>query len=305
VVTRSFYQPATGVVQIPAGHAAVALRFTNRTNAAVNVPKGTVVIADNSTRFTTGNDIDLPRLNTTADVVALAQVPGTVGNVPANSIRRIEGDVGFRAAVTNPMPGEKGTDRPQQVVAEADREGVRAFADAVLLDAAQQELRQRFAETATLFPSSASVTVIEVVATPPVGAPGKYTEVKVTGRVSMLTADDGDLRQFYASLVRPRIGPNEMLVDGEFKTNIERTGEPDPNSDRLPVTLRAQTATAPYLDKDQIRKAIAGKSKTAAERAIRERVESPIPPQITMSPGWAPRLPRMTDRITVNFAAAR
>ena len=305
VVTRSFYRPATGVVQIPTNNAAVALRFTNRANAALRVPKGTVVIADNGTRFTTGNDADLPRVNATADVVALAQVPGTVGNVPANSIRRIEGDIGFRAAVTNPTPGEKGTDTSQQVVAETDREGVRTFADAVLLDAAQQDLRQRFAETATLFPSSASVTVIDVVAAPPVGAPGKYTEVKVTGRVSMLTADDGDLRQVYANVFRPRIGPNEMLVAEEFKTIVEATGEPDATTDRLPVTLRVQTATAPYLDKGQIRAAIAGKSKTAAERAIREYVESPAPPQISISPGWAPRLPRMADRISVSFAAAR
>ena len=152
--------PATGVVQIPTSSAAVALRFTNRTNAALHVPKGTVVIADNGTRFTTGNDIDLPRLNTTADVVALAQVPGTVGNVPANSVRRIEGDIGFRAAVTNPAAGEKGTDTPQTVVAEADREGVRAFADAVLLDAAQQDLRQRFAETATLFPPVSLISTV-------------------------------------------------------------------------------------------------------------------------------------------------
>ncbi len=94
-------------------------------------------------------------------------------------------------------------------------------------------------------------------------------------------------------------------VDEEFKTIVEGTGEPDRTTDRLPVTLRAQTATAPYLDKKEIREAIAGKSRAAAVRAIRDRVESPTPPQITISPGWAPRLPRMAGRITVSFAAAR
>lgn len=305
VVTRAIYRPATGAVPIPTSPAAVALRFTNRTNGPVRVPAGTVVIADNGTRFTVGNDINLPRANASADVVALAQVPGTVGNVPANSVRRIEGDLGFRVVVTNPAPGEKGTDVPQQVVAEADREGVRSFADAVLIDAATQELRQRFGASAMLFPGSATVSITEVVAVPPVGAPAKYTEVTVTGRVSMLSADDADLRQVYVARFRPHAGPDEMLLEEEFRTVVERTDEPERATDRVPVVVRAQAATAPYVDRRQLRAALAGVSRTEVERVIRQFVESPAAPQVRMSPGWARWLPRQTDRIAITFAAVR
>ena len=303
-ITRSFYRPATGVVHVPKDHAAVALRFTNRTNARVLVPQGTNVIAANNVRFTVDRDVDLPRLGATGDALALAQQPGTIGNVPPNSITRIDGDLAPRVAVTNPAPGEKGTDVPQQVVAEADVEGVRAFAEPVLIDAANQDLLQRLAETATIFAASATAQITEVVANPPVGVPAKYTDVKVTGKVSMLTADDADLRQVYVHHFRPRIGADEMLLEDEFKTNVEGIGEPERAFDRLPVRVRAQALTAPFLDRRQLQQALAGKGRKGVEQVVRERVAAPVPPRVTISPGWAPRLPRRAERISITFAAA-
>ena len=304
VVTRSIYRPATGTIQVPTSHAAVALRFTNRTNGPIVVPQGTVVVAANGVKFTVGNDIELPRFNASADVVALAQQAGTIGNVPANSVRAIEGELASRVAVNNPAPGEKGTDTPQQVVSEADVEGVRAFAEPILLDAATQELSQRLAETATIFGASASIQITDLKSTPPVGAPGKYADVRATARVSVLTVDDSDLRQIYVNQFRPRIPPDQMLLEDQFDTAVLRTGDLERATDRLPVTVQARALTAPFLDRAALQKALAGKSKPGAEKVLRGLVDSPAPPTVKISPNWAPRLPRREGRISITFAPA-
>jgi hypothetical protein len=303
-ITRNFYRQATGTQVVPQTSAAVGLRFANRTFQPVRVPQGTVVIAQNGMRFVTGNDVDLPRQNAVADVVALAQEPGTRGNVPPNSITRVEGDLAARVSVTNPAAGEKGSDLTRRVVTEGDIEGVRTYADPVLIDAARHDLTLRLAETATVFDASAAAQVTEIVATPPAGSVAQFTDVRVTGKASMLTVDNLDLRQLYIGRFRPMLAPDQMLLDREFRTTPLANGEPDRAFDRLPVTIRAEAYVAPLMDGAALRAALAGKSKAQAAEALAATVELPQPPTIKMTPNWAPNLPRVTDRITIVYAPA-
>jgi hypothetical protein len=304
IVTRTIYRPATGITQIPTTHAGVALRFVNRSNAPIVVPKGTVAVANSGVKFTTANDVELPRQNASGDVIALAQQPGTVGNVPANTIVAIEGELAGRVAVTNPAPGEKGTDTPTQVVSEADVEGVRQFVEPILIDAAIQDVLLRFAETSTAFRGSARVEITEITSTPAVNVPGKYADVRVTGRVTVLTAEDVDLHQVYAARFRTQMPPDSMLLDDQFTTTVIATGEADQVGDRLPVTVEARALTAPYIDRAQLREAVTGKSKQGVEDVVRGLVETPMPPLVELSPGWVPWLPRRADRIDIIFVPA-
>jgi hypothetical protein len=301
LVTRSVFRPATGIAQVPTDRAGVALRFTNRTTAPIVIPKGTVAVANGGMRFTVANDVELPRQNAAGDVLALAQQPGTAGNVPPNSVVTVEGDLAGRVAVTNPSPGEKGTDTPTQIVSEPDVEGVRQFVEPILIDAAVQELLLRFAETSTVFGASANVEIIEVKSTPAVTFPAKYTDVQVTGRVSVLTAEDVDLRQLYVSRFRPLIPPNEMLLEDQFTTTVLATGQLEPGADRLPVTVEARALTAPFIDRTTLQESLTGESKAGVERIVGAIVESQVPPLVKLSPGWVPRLPRRADRIEVSF----
>src|SRR5262249_23484619 len=116
-IRRTLPGPATGVAYIPLEHAAVAATFTNKANQPIFVPKGTAVVAASGMPFTTGNDVNLlSRVGATGDAIALAQRPGTAGNVPARSITKVEGPLADRVSVSNAAPGEKGTDMQQTVV---------------------------------------------------------------------------------------------------------------------------------------------------------------------------------------------
>ena len=303
-VQRTLPGPATGVSVKGVEHAAVGVTFANRGFQAVAVPKGTVVVATNGMMFTTGNDVNLPaRFGATGEAVALAQQPGTQGNVPARSVTRVEGPLNAQVTVTNPNAAEKGTDHREQVVSDNDVQFLRTLAEAYLADAAKKEILRLYAESETVFGDSVKLEVTDAQPMPAVGQPARYTEVQFTARASMLTAADEDLRRIWVDRFRTKLGADKMLLEEHFKTTVEKTGGLDPIFDRLPVTLRVNVPVAPYVDPQQLARELSGKSRAGVERAVRERVQTDVPPAVEM-PRWAPWLPRKANRIAVIFKPA-
>jgi hypothetical protein len=304
MLQRALPGPATGVGAIPVEHAAVGVIFTNRTNQPIYVPKGTVVTAANGMSFTVGNDVNLPgRVGAGGEAIALAQRPGTAGNVPARSITKVEGPLADRVAVINPAPGEKGADIPQTVVSEQDVQFLRELATAYFADAAKKELLAQFASSETVFGDSARVELSDCTPVPPVGQAARYTELACTARVSMLTVADADLHRIWRDRFLARLDADKMVLDGYFKATVERVGEPDATFDRLPVRMRVTVPVAPLTDRNALRRALAGKSRAGVEQVLRRQVATPVPPQVEL-PGWAPWLPRWPDRIRVVFKPA-
>lgn len=303
-IQRTLPGPATGVAYKPLEHAAVGLTFSNRTNQPLFVPKGTVVTATNGTSFTVGNDVNLPpRIGATGDAVALAQQPGSAGNVPPRSVTRVEGPLADRVSVTNPAPGEKGADLRETVVGENDVQLLRDLAAKYLADAAKKELLKQYAQSETVFGDSARVEITDATPVPPVGQVAQYTELTVTAKVSMLTAADDDLRRIWVDRFRADLGADKMLLEEYFKATVEKAGELDSTFDRLPVSLRVNVPVAPRIDPGELRRNLAGKSRAGVEQVVRARTEATVPPAVKL-PGWAPWLPRKADRITVLFKPA-
>lgn len=298
-IQRSVVGQATGIAFSPLEHAAVGLTFINRTSQAVTVPKGTVVTSTAGMPFTVANDVNLPaRAGALGEAIALAQRPGTAGNVPKGTATRLDGPLAQRVAVTNPAPGEKGTDRQDTVVSENDVQLLRKLADAYLADAATKEMLSRYADSETVFRDSARVEIIEAVPVPAIGQVATYTELSVTAKASMLTASDGALRQIWVDRFQKVLGADKMLLDDSFKAAIEKAGAFDPTFDRLHVTMRTTALAVPFVDRTELRQALAGKSRSGVERAVRQRVDTPLSPAVKL-PDWAPFLPRKADRITI------
>lgn len=297
-LTRTLVGPATGSTMVPADHAAVALVFANRTDRPVRVPKGTVVLATTGMPFTVGNDVDLPgRVGASGEAIALAQRPGTVGNVPRNTVTRIEDPALSRVvSVTNPSPGEKGADVRQPVVSEADVQLLREAATAYLLDAARREVMAQQAPTDVVFTEGARLEITDCTPLPPVGQIARYTELTCTARASLLVVASTDLRKLYIERLRPRLAADRMLLEGTFHTTVDQPGQFDPTFDRLTVPVRVGVLTAPAVDRAALKRALAGKTREGAERVLRQHMQTPAPPQVDL-PGWAPWLPRVTDRI--------
>lgn len=301
VVKRSIPGRATGVAVKGLEHAGVGITFTNRTARAVTIPKGTNVIATNGMPFTIANDVQLvARVGATAEVIALAQRPGSQGNIPPGTATRMESPFAEQVSATNPKPGEKGTDLQQTVVSEADVELARQVAAAYLGDVAKKELLAQFAQSETVFADGQRVELLDSQPVPPVGQVARYTEVNVTGRTSTLTARDVDLHRVYIARFLPKIGPDRMLMEDSFRALVEAPGAWDETFDRLAVSPRISASVAPRVDKAELREELTGKTRSAVERIVRDRVGLTMPPTVRL-PRWAPFLPKRANRITVEI----
>jgi hypothetical protein len=298
-IRRTIPGPATGIRSEGVEHAGLGLVFTNKTNRPVVVTKGTVVTAANGMPFTVANDINLTgRVGATGEAIALAQRPGTAGNIPPNTATRLDPALADAVSVNNPAPGEKGTDFTQTVVSENDVLFITNLAKAYLADAAKKEFLAQYADSETVFGDSARVDIIDSTPIPAINQVARYTEVSYTAKVSMLTAADEDLRKIYVDRFRAKAGSDKMLLDDYFKVAGERAGTLDTTFDRLTVSPRVTVPVAPLIDRAELREALAGRSRSAVERVVRERVDSDVPPVVEM-PGWALWLPKKANRMTL------
>lgn len=299
IVTRTFPGPATGTSLVPQDHAGVGLVFSNRTNRAITVPKGTIIHGTTGMQFTLASDVALQaRIGATGEAIALAQRPGTAGNVPRNTTTRIDGPLNNDVAVTNPNPGERGSEVRQTVVSDNDVLFLRSLADAYLADAARKEFVARYAQSETVFADGATIEVTDCTPVPAIGQAARYVEVTCTARATSLTVRDDDLRTVYVDRFSKKIGPDRMLMEGAFKTTVDLPGQHDATFDRLTVAVRVTDLVAPYVDRAQLRDELRGKSRTGAEATVRELVNTPLEPEIKLA-GWAHWLPKQRSRITI------
>lgn len=309
-ITRTLPGPATGVAYAPLEHAAVGLVFVNRTNRPVTITKGTVATSNTGVQFTIANDVNLTaRTGATGEAIALSQRPGTVGNVPPNSVRGLEPALAELATVNNPAAGEKGTDLTLQVVSDNDVGFISRLAMPYLIDAAKKEMLLQFAESETVFSDSGRAEILDTTPVPPVGQVARYTEVTFTGRASMLTASDADLNSLYVDRLRPKAGADKMLLEDQFRSTIDRAGTLDSTFDRLTISPRVTVQLAPFIDPDALRQALRGKSRSGVEREVRRLLGAAeagpaAPPPAVRLARWAPWLPKRADRIEVAFKPA-
>jgi hypothetical protein len=305
-VTRTLPGPATGVAKTPMDHAAIGITFTNKRGQPVTVSKGTVVTAANGMPFTTASDVILaPRIGATGEAIALANRPGTEGNIPANTARGLDPALADLVTATNPNPGEKGVDRQYTVVSQNDVDFLKnTFALSYLIDAGKKELLQRFADTETIFADGAKGELTDCTPVPPVGQEAHYVDLTCTATVSVLSVPDSAMNQVAVDFLRPKLGADKQILDNSIKVTPERPGTLDEAFDRLSISPRVSALAIPYVDQHELRAVIAGKSRTDAERAIRNHVATSQPPAIDLA-GWAPWLPRKTHRITLDLKPAQ
>ncbi|HLA43005.1 MAG TPA: baseplate J/gp47 family protein, partial [Aggregatilineales bacterium] len=119
--------------------------FSNESDNPLFIPAGTVVSADGNppARFATTADAPLPpQAGSTVDVdvEALPDTAGLPGNVPADAINRVEGELEGIVSVRNPNPTFGGGLREDAVVTQADHDRLLTLARQAVQQAARNEL---------------------------------------------------------------------------------------------------------------------------------------------------------------------
>ena len=163
VVEHNKTVQATGSVTIPDARAQGLARFRNLTTALAGIPAGTVVSTQTSppVRFATTMDaVVAAGLSKTVDVPVQAVEAGSTGNLPADTLIAIEGDLGTSLAVTNPGPTAGGSDRTAAIQTAADRSRVHEALLAELLEECKTGLQQTLTPGDITFPDTLAVSQV-------------------------------------------------------------------------------------------------------------------------------------------------
>ena len=197
----------TNEISVPKSKSKGVARFTNLSQAEVDLPAGTVVASESSIRFATLNDTRLPTgIDQFVDVPIEALEAGTQGNVPADTITIVEGPLGLFISVTNPNATKGGANSQLIGATDEDRAKLRKVVMDNLRRDAETKLRAQIAPADILLMDTFEVTeIIEEKFTPPAGQPGKTLDLNMQVEFSSRYVSDDDLKELSLSTLNSSV----------------------------------------------------------------------------------------------------
>ena len=312
--------PASGSKKVGTTPATGTVNFTNNGNKPVDIPTGTTVATSDGKNFATTVDaLVLNKGNPVGNSVPVqvqAQVQGTDGNVPSNSItvipnaslasiRQANPGVQVNLTVTNPRPFTNGGVGNATTVASSDIAKLKANLEPQAQQRANAWLAQQVhagdvqgkpvqQETVTATPNLGQVT------------PSGTFMGRLSLHMTVLVVRAADLQaaaqaEFNAAVMKAKA--NYALVPQQ-KVNLEKTSSKacTPVSSETSIML-CYTATgqiAPQVSEQKIRDLVVGKPVQAAESDLKSSIPGSSG-RITISPGFFPLMPWQSQRISVHF----
>ena len=265
----------------------------------MNIPAGTVVATESSTRFVTLNDTRLPAgIDEFVDVPIEALEAGAQGNVAADTITIVEGSLGLSISVTNPNPLKGGAN--SQLIGATDED--RAKLSEVVMDNlrrdAETKLRAQIAPADLLLLDTFEVVqIIEENFTPPAGQPGKTLVLNMQVEFSARYVSDDDLKELSLS-----------TLNASVENGFEATALPiykvitDPSTDNSGVShfeLEVTRTLLRQVDEMQVFSIVRGHKPESIKDELASKLSLRQKPEITITPSWWPWLPLIPFNISV------
>jgi hypothetical protein len=297
---------ATGQTVVADAFAAGVARFENLTESAVSIPVGTVVrtAGNPAVRFATQEQALLPAgVGKTVDVPVQALEAGPVGNLAANALTAIEGDLGASLSVANPKPTTGGTEKTVPIQTAADRAALREALLTDLLEACRAALASALASGDRLIPQSV------VLAGPPSETyfpaedqPGDALALTMRLTCTGNYVAEADLHLLAVLALDASLPDGFVPLDesAAFSMPAAFTTEDDGG---VSWTMSAERLIRARLDPAQAALLILGLDPAAAAQRLQERLPLAEAPAVLLSPSWWPRLPVLPFRIYVSTSS--
>lgn len=237
----------------------------------------------------------------TADITLLGTAAGaaTASQIPAHRrSETITRTVQFPVHGATTIKGPNGADQQVPAATDDDLKAADAFAQQVLLTDGRQDLAGRY-PTETFVQQSATVSAYQGKANVKAGDATDLVQIAASAQLTALSADNDTLRALAESALRPNVLRTQMFVPQTFKATVLSAGSFDKTNNQITARLQLDEATTALFSAAKLRDALDGKSRTAALQTVEDRVDESAPPKISVQPGWAPWLPRFSNRITV------
>ena len=243
-------------------------------------------------RFETVEPAQIPGgVNESIEVAVRAEVAGANGNVDANSIQAIEGNLGLSAVVTNPDSTSGGKDRLAQAPTDEDRKQLME----TLLDQLQVEALNRFEnEQASgdeiLKDSVELAQVLEETYEPPAGQPGQKLILVLEAEFSTAYISGDDLTELANSVLGASLPPGYEV--SEIPIDFEPQGPFHAEDSGVIVwNVRASRRIVKRIDTRQVILLVQGRQVEEASDQLASLLPLRSPPVIHISPTWWPWMP--------------
>ena len=302
VVGERLSTPAKGFSSVPDKPARVDVLISNLTDQVIPIPEGTVVrtsgedpgrfsiIAKGQVPAGVGQSVSLP---------ARALVPGVQGNLPAESLTTLEGSLGTRLTVTNPLPASGGTNRPVLSPTDYQRDQLyKQLGERLRLQALEELSRQVQPGDLLLTPTLTLTQVIRAEYDPPQGQPADQLDLDLSLKFQAQVVSQGDLEALAKTILDANIPPGYHAIPGTLQ--LEMLDEPKPGvGQRVTWQIGAAQNLLADLEKGKASALIRG----LAPGQVNEKLRASLPVQDTAAirifPSWWPRLPVLPFRIAI------
>jgi len=280
-----------GRVLIPEGTARGVVRFTNLTETGVEIPAGTIVYAvvDHAVRYSTLQAARLvPGTNDSIEVPIQAVLAGSSGNVEGDSIRAVEGAVGFAVAVTNPAPTSGGTDRSEIGATDDERAQLREVALIRVQSLAETRLRSMLSDGDLIIPDSLRIEeVLEETYVPPAGSAGRLLRLTLEADISAAYLESDDVRTA-VERAAPAM-PDGYLTVGTPVVSLRSTQRNEDGTAQLDVLIARQIRRE--VDRARVLTLVRALPPGNASERLQSVFPQRQPPRIDLTPSWWPWMP--------------
>ncbi len=292
--------PVTGETRSPSSPAHGEVVFTNLTTQAIVIPKGTLVLGgDPPVRFTTTRAAQVPAgagEQITVPVQALDW--GARGNLPADSLRTLTGDLGLKVAVTNPSPTRGGADTVVAAPAPLDHSRLYSQLRTDLEATALEELRATLEAGDILLEDSLEpVSVLQRTYDPPGEQPSETLRLTLRMTFRALVIRSDDLRTLAEGIRQTQLLAGYQPVPDTLRWVMSTP--PVLEGEQAHGQLRINWQEIAVIDPAQVISGVSGRLLEEASSWLRETMPLAAPPRITLSPPWWPRLPLLPFRIHI------
>jgi len=301
---RSRTARASGLASIPDATAIGKVRFTNLTNEKILIPAGTIVRTTGSSpvRFKTLFELTVTTgAGKSQDVSVLALTGGSSGNLPADSLVSIEGDLGAGLAVTNPAPTTGGTDRRVLAPTAADRARLREALLAEILSQCKDSFEATVAAGSLFFPDTLKVSqVASETYIPAEHQTGDTLSLTMNVQCQMQYASAEDIHALAEMGMDVNIPEGFEAVPQGTIASVADTPKTDADG-TTHWKIQAQRFLRAQVEQTSAMELAQGRSLAGAALRLSAGLPLEASPDIKVKPSWWPWLPVFPFRISVSI----
>lgn len=293
---------SSGTIEIDDQPANGSVEFSNLTDKAVTVPKGTIIRTPGNlpVRFATQKEIIVEAgYGITNNVPVQAIKPGISGNLPEGSLTIIEGELGINLLVNNPSPASGGSTRTSPAPTSSDKSQLFEKLHSALVQSALAEVKQQLKKGDILLSSTpASIKVINQTFDPAEDFPADELNLTLQLECSFLVAKADDLIELSALSMDVNMPENFSVIEDSI--NFENVNPPiNSGNHTFRWQITANRKIQAIIDPARAINLVIGLPLEEAVHRLDQNLPLRDTPHIKLIPSWWRRLPILPFRMNI------